>query len=80
MFTVDKNVSLPLDTRGPGRAPMYPWLDMEVGDSFFVPESIQLPNAVSRAAYIFGKRHGLKFTRRSVQEVGVKGVRIWRVK
>jgi hypothetical protein len=55
------------------RGKKYPWLDMEVGDSFFVPDMlIQLiSNSVTGAS----KRTGFKFTCRTVEG----GVRVWRI-
>ena len=52
----------------------YPWDDMEVGDSFFAPgtKASSLNGAISM-------RRPKKFTRRTLVENGVKGIRVWRV-
>jgi hypothetical protein len=64
---VSKDVPLPVSRK------KYPYTDMDVGDSFFVPEGkLQL---VCNYNYRAGKRLGLKFIAR--KEDG--GVRVWRV-
>lgn len=65
-FKIDKNIPVP--AANSGRKRVYPWTDMEVGDSFFVPDKTrEQVNAVSP--------HG-KYTKRN--ENG--GVRVWRIK
>jgi len=87
---VDKDVPVPTSVRA-GRPSRYPWSEMGVGDSFFIPvsegESIdRLRNAVSSAKVNYSKgmveRNGSEYlaTVRTVTEGGVKGVRAWRVK
>ena len=55
----------------------YPWPDMEVGDSFFLPGMNVA--AFSGSAHTAGRRTGKKFSLRTLTEDGVKGVRCWRV-
>lgn len=50
----------------------YPWHEMKVGDSFPVPAGKY--DTVANAARDFGKRHGRKFSIRTI----ATGVRIWR--
>ena len=87
---VDKDVPVPAYTRV-GRPSRYPWSEMEVGDSFFVPVSegedihkLRTSISGSRYAYTKGmvKRHGVEYraTIRTVTEGGVEGVRAWRLK
>lgn len=78
---IDKHVPLPADTRGRGRT-KFPFRDMEVGDSFFVPTTgkaaHQTRSNVSSAASRSGKGSGRVFTTRDVTENGVRGTRVWR--
>lgn len=60
---------------GPGRPRMYPWDDMKVGDSFFVP-SIRSSANIASSKGIAMKRTGFAFSTRSVEG----GVRVWRIK
>lgn len=82
---IDKGVKMPETST---RESMYPFEDMEIGDSFFVPEknSNQLTNSASH----WRKKKGWGFTARNVHEMGkhpdtgadlpIKGARIWRTK
>jgi len=67
MFKVEKGIPVPPVKN------KYPWLQMEVGDSFFVPgvtckEFRTQPSSA-------GRRYGRKYASRSVDG----GVRVWRV-
>ena len=65
---IQKNVQLTNKTR----AYIYPYRDMEVGDSFFVPNGkMGTVNAANYRAY---KRLGWKFSARKVEG----GIRVWR--
>jgi len=68
---VDKSVPLPEPKLG--RPKKYPFAEMEVGDSFFVPQ--EKVRSASKSASMYKAAHGGDFTRRSVEG----GVRIWRV-
>ena len=70
MFKIDKGIPVPTKS---GRVPKYPWREMEVGDSFFVPGM----TAASAAAGCLGakKATGWTFRYRTVDG----GARIWRV-
>lgn len=72
---IDKDVPLP---EGAARSTTYPFEDMEINDSFFVPgkNSDQLTNAASH----WRKKNGWSFACRNTEEEGVKGARVWRVK
>lgn len=68
-FKIEKNVPIPADRRKKSK---YPWKEMEIGDSFFVPgKGTHEFRAVPGAQ----KRYGMKFTMRAVEG----GVRVWRV-
>lgn len=73
-FQIEKNVPIP--DRVAGRAGRYPWDDMEVNDSFFVPgrDALSVPK----------RKDGKKFrSAKRVEKDGdgkdVAGVRVWRV-
>ena len=58
----------------------YPWDDMDVGDSFFVPvrpgeTELELQTSMGSNASHTGAKRGTKY--RVIQETG--GVRVWRV-
>lgn len=87
-ITVSPNVPIPESKRVmPGEA-RYPFLDMKVGDSFFVPLTkgktvSQLRNAINSSAYYVPGKPGMsgaKFSTRKVEENGQVGIRCWRVK
>ena len=53
----------------------YPFSDMAVDQSFFVPG----PNPpIRNSASNFSKKSGMKFACRVVTEDGVRGIRVWR--
>jgi hypothetical protein len=70
---IDKGVALP--TRGG-----FPFAEMEVGDSIFVPN--RGTNSVANAANSFKRSRKLdwSFITRGVTESGQDGTRIWRIK
>ena len=86
---VDKDVPTPTYIRV-GRPARYPWSEMGVGDSFFVPVSEDralhsLGQAVNGSRHSYCKknaRNGGQYlaTVRTVTEGGVEGVRAWRLK
>ncbi len=70
MFEIEKNVPPPRNTAGvPAK---YPWREMEIGDSFFVPEN-KAPKKMQ--TYRMGKELGRKFSYASVEG----GIRVWRI-
>lgn len=69
---IERGIPVPADTRGP--VPIYPFREMEVGDSFFVATT-RIQHSVRRGASATGKRLGKRFTCRKVEG----GLRIWRV-
>ena len=68
-YKIDKGIPLPN-----GR---YPFADLDVGESFFVPNANA--NSVSSTASRLGKALGAAFVCRRVKENGVPGMRVWRV-
>lgn len=72
-ITIDKNVPMPNRWSNSGRKPIYPWLTMEVGDSFLMPDHVKRPmEHVSKASRRYAPR---RFASRTTPE----GTRIWRV-
>jgi hypothetical protein len=74
VFEIEKGVPVPEKATG-GRRPKYPFENMSVGDSFFVPGKSKMASTVASAE----KRLGFKFKWAVVTHKGVDGVRIWRV-
>lgn len=71
MIEIDKGVSIPAGKRGS----KYPWENMEVGDSFFVPCEGKHKRSVGTYGASRGKRDGRKYRILALEG----GVRIWRV-
>lgn len=63
---IDKNVPLPQQ---------WPFPDMEVGDSFLVPDDIRR-STINVAAKRYGDKHGGKFTVRLTED---RKLRCWRI-
>ena len=77
-FKIEKGIPL-APKRRPSKSTKYPWAEMEVGDSFFVPAEANvtrraLSDRVQRSAAYAKKTLGRKFKLRSDET----GVRIWR--
>jgi hypothetical protein len=72
---IEKNVPTPNSEGGKTK---YPFAQMEVNDSFFVPNGNA--NSINSAAGVFRKtkQPTWKFTVRKVKENDIKGVRVWR--
>lgn len=78
-YKIEKNVPMPEIHSGKGIFRKYPFRDMKVGDSFFVPKTALSDgsNSVRYAASYFKIRHpGYDFTVRKVENPD--GWRIWR--
>lgn len=74
-YVIEKGVPV-VDSRG--RPNVYPFGQMEIGDSFFASKDTDKSlhmNTVRRAASAWATRHGVKMIVRKVEG----GVRIWRV-
>lgn len=70
-MNVDKEIPIPRKQRKHAK---WPWHELEVGDSFLMPE--KSINAATAHANTASKSTGHKYTCRTVEG----GVRIWRVK
>lgn len=71
-IVIEKEVPIP--TPGRKGAPIYPFAQMKIGDSFLL--SKKLGSAAKSSAYKYAAEHlGFRFSARDLPE----GVRIWRV-
>lgn len=68
MYTVDKGVPLP---KSASQA-KYPWSEMAVGDSFFVPS---MTESARGGLTSIAKSRGIKISTRKMDG----GIRVWRV-
>jgi hypothetical protein len=57
-----------------GRGALSPWRELQVGDSFF------LPNRNQQSTKYWSRQTGWSFTTRKVRENDVVGIRVWRTK
>jgi len=73
MFEIEKNV--PVQPKYFGRGISYPLQNMEIGDSFLAP--ITKLKSLYAWCSNYGKKHGKKFT---VRTVSPDEVRVWRIK
>ena len=71
LFAIEKGIPVP--PHGNGSTAKYPWADLCVGDSFFVP-GVKTNAMVGSKAHA-AKKHNAKYSMRSVDG----GVRIWRI-
>lgn len=74
MFFIEKNIALPRGKIVPeelGRPPIYPFADMEVGDSILGPTEMRT------AAYAWAKRNAPDW-KMVTRSVGAFNVRVWR--
>ncbi len=72
---IDKHVPMPVNSGNSGKR-KYPFLQLEVGDSFEVLDSEILPGSIRNCAFTAGKGTTLKFATRKTEN----GMRVWRVK
>lgn len=72
-FRIEKGVPVP--ARGARGEHLFPFLDLEIGDSFVAPA--ELAKKARSAACSFARREGVRLTCRSQPD---GSVRIWRVK
>jgi hypothetical protein len=75
MITIDKDKPMP---NGFGVRGKYPFAELDVGHSFFVPGKTT-SGISSSVANARTRMHGRKFVTNTVTENGVTGVRVWRV-
>jgi hypothetical protein len=75
MFKIDKGIPIPPSRYGE-KTTVYPFKDMEIWDSFFIPggRATRLSGSIANAR----TKYGHLYSTRQVEEEGVRGVRIWR--
>ena len=90
-FVVEENVPLAQVKKNRVKSyTLYPFYDMPVNSSFFVPSRVrsfltirkhirEFIKSVAEDLGIYPHQVDLKFKTRVVEENGVKGVRVWRV-
>lgn len=71
---IDKNIPV-AQKKTSGRMRLYPWHEMQVGDSFLFPKGIK-PGSCYRCSYTASRTYGKKFVTRKTDE----GYRCWRMK
>lgn len=73
-IAIEKEIEMPATERKlTPRKSKYPFAEMELNDSFFLPDRVA--KSFTPTVYAAGKRLGRKFAVRSVDG----GVRVWRV-
>lgn len=73
MIAIEKGLEIP-----PLTTKKYPWGEMDIGDSFFVPmgeNEEKTKNMIRCAAGAFGRRKNMKFSVRKMDG----GFRVWRI-
>lgn len=71
MFEIEKGVPAPSAPRNA----KYPFRNMEIGDSFFVPDDKASEDALRSSASAFGKHNSIKLKVKRVEG----GLRVWRI-
>jgi hypothetical protein len=71
---IEKGVPVAETPRSPGVKPIYPWKEMEVGDSFLFR-----PNVGRQSAYNASSLRSGRMGRRYVVRSTPEGMRCWRV-
>jgi hypothetical protein len=78
VYALERSYPVPPKTKG--RPPQYPWAEMKVGDSFFVPcarvEVQRRQNTIQSCK----KQAMKKYKRDYVTRTTIKGIRVWRIK
>ena len=73
MIRIEKNIPIPDVHRGRGRQPIYPFAQMDVGDSFAAP--VAKWNTIRTVSGQWAKRLGRQFVTRRDGD----SIRVWRV-
>ncbi len=70
-YKVETNVPIPSRDRS-----KYPFVDMDVGDSFLIPDPTDTERKrVQTSAASYGRRHNKHFVTRTTHD----GIRVWRI-
>lgn len=76
-FEVERGVPIPYGAGGSGRPPIYPFRQMSVGDSFFVPCERESRETIRRRLSAAKRNYRPKSFITANED---NGVRVWRVK
>lgn len=77
---IDKNIPIPkVKYRQAGTSYKYPFLDLQVGDSFFVECSKERKRAVQSTVVSIASRLKKKYKRSFISRNLEGGIRVWRV-
>ena len=84
VIQIDKNIPVPAETGVWGNT-KYPWLEMDIGDSFFQAPFDHEDQKVCRSRLVSAranrrKFHGEDYVIAYVIENGIYGVRVWKTK
>jgi len=76
MYEIERDVPIPKGRR-PGPPKIYPIQEMEIGDSFLIPnEDVRGRKSVTQFVVPQAKRYGYRLTTRKLSD---GGFRVWRV-
>jgi hypothetical protein len=82
-YKIEKGVPVPpIVRKGVTHKTKYPWREMEVGDSFFVPRPDGKDVKIMQTCFSGKKRaarFGIRTKTRQWTENGVLGIRVWRI-
>jgi len=76
MATIDSDIPIPDSVSATRR---YPFPQLEIGQSFFVPASEKRTDQIQTAAHNWAKYNNRKLTVRRRVENGITGTRVWRI-
>ena len=81
---IDKNIPVPAETEVWGNT-RYPWLEMDIGDSFFQAPHGSEDQKACRTRMVGARtnrrrEHGEDYVIACVTENGIDGVRVWKTK
>ena len=84
VIQIDKNIPVPAETEVWGNT-RYPWLEMDIGDSFFQAPFENEDQTVCRKRMMAARAnrrrsHGENYVIAYVTENGIDGVRMWKTK
>jgi len=78
MFVLENNIPIPASRKSSGVC-KYPWEDMKIGQSFFVPLSELTSEDARPSPPDSLKKTGYRVQTRKLIENGVCGIRVWRI-
>ena len=84
VIQIDKNIPVPAETEV-SRNTRYPWLEMDIGDSFFQSPHGSEDQKACRTRMVGARtnrrrEHGEDYVIACVTENGIDGVRVWKTK